>query len=243
MKENDGLITQINPKSYVSEAYRALRTNIQFYNFKNQYKTILITSSGVREGKSTVISNLAVSMAQSGSKVLLLDGDFRRPAIYKLFNLNNNKGLSNMLVSEHQNYRIYIQNTKINNLNIITSGPIPPNPSEILGSQAMKDFLEVIKNEYDIILIDSPPIDTMTDAAVLSIIVDGVILLINSGKVRIDAAKRAKESLQRVNANIIGVVMNNVKVEHENYYYYNYYSTGNDLNKKRKRKPEKAKKI
>jgi len=242
MEENDILIAQKDPKSYVAEAYRMLRTNIQFYNYENKYKTILITSSGIGEGKSTVISNLAITMAQSGSKVLLMDADFRRPVISKLFNLSNKKGLSNMLVSGYENYKASIQSTGINNLDIITSGPIPPNPSELLGSQSMKNFLEIIENEYDIILIDSPPVGTVTDAAVLSTIVDGVILLVSSGKVSIEIARRAKESLRKVSANIIGVVMNNIKIEHDNYYYYNLYSIENGLNEKRKRRPKEVKK-
>jgi len=241
-KEENVLIAQIDPKSYVSEAYRVLRTNIQFYNFEKQYKTILITSSGMGEGKSTVISNLAVTMAQFGSKVLLLDADFRRPIIYKIFNFSNKKGLTNILVSGYENYKDFIQSTETDNLDIIASGPIPPNPSELLGSESMKNFLETIKNEYDIVLIDTPPVGTVTDAAVLSTITDGVILLVSSGEISIEAAKRAKESLQKVRANIIGVVVNKIKINHDNYYYYNYYSSENDSNEKRKHKPKKKRK-
>lgn len=238
MKETDTLIVQKDPKSCISESYRVLRTNIQFYNFEKQYKTILITSSGIGEGKSTVISNLAVAMAQSGGKVLLLEADFRRPTIYKFFNLSNKKGLTDILVSGYDNYKEFIQGTEIDNLDIITSGPIPPNPSELLGSHSMKNFLEAVKNEYDVILIDSPPAGTITDAAVLSTIADGVMLLVSSGKASIESVKRAQESLQKVNANIIGAILNNVRIDN-NDYYYKYYSLEDNAKEKKKHKKKK----
>jgi len=231
------LISHSNPKSPISEAFRVLRTNIQFLSFDKKLKTILITSSGMGEGKTTVISNLAITMAQTGSKVLLIDGDLRKPKIHQLFSFSNSKGLTNLLISRHGYDKDFIQNSGIDNLDILVSGPIPPNPSELLGSSVMKDFLLGLKDYYDIILIDTPPVGTVTDAAVLSTITDGVILLISSGNIQIKAAQRAKELLLKVNANIIGVALNNINTHDEDGYYYSYYySDENSKNKKKKSK-------
>lgn len=220
------LETYTNPKSPISEAYRVLRTNIQYSSFDNPLKTIVITSSIPGEGKTTTVSNLAITFAQLGSKVLLIDADLRKPHIHKAFGINNHNGLSNILITR-DNYKDYINNSPVENLDIITCGVIPPNPSELLTSNAMKKFIDKTKEDYDLVFLDSPPVGTVTDAAILSTIVDGTILVAASGVVELDAILAAKELLSKVNANVIGIVLNKLdKKAHGNYYYYQYYYYG-----------------
>ena len=230
------LITQHSPKSPTSEAFRTLRTNIQFSNIDKDIKTIVLTSSGPAEGKSTVIANFAVTMAQVDKKVLLIDSDLRKPRIHTIFGLSNVNGLTTVL-AEGLSYKDVVIPTGIGKLDILPSGPIPPNPAEVLGSKKMKSFLEKIKDDYDMILLDTPPVGLVTDAAVLSTIVDGVILVCAVGQAIIDAARNAKALLEKVNANILGVVINKVPVNEGGYYkyhYYNYYQSyydNDDINK------------
>lgn len=224
MLEEKAIITHINPKSSVSEAYRVLRTNIQYSSIDKPLKTIVITSAGPMEGKTTTIANLAVTFAQAGTKVLLIDADLRKPNVHKVFKFLNNRGLTNFLTAQVE-LKSYIRHDIIKSLDILTSGTIPPNPSEILNSGAMKNFMERVRSEYDIVLIDSPPVCSVTDASIISTYVDGTILVVKSGKTEIDAVKRAKEILEKVNANIIGVVLNNLdKKSLGNNYYQHYYS-------------------
>lgn len=223
MIDKKGLITHFNPRSPISEAYRTLRTNLRFLIFNKQLKSILITSAYIGEGKSTITSNLAITMAQSENKVLLVDGDLRKPSLHYFFGVSNENGLTNLLVSKHENYQKFIICTGIQNLDLLASGPTPPNPSELLGSDSMKKFLKTVSNDYDIILIDTPPVGTVTDAAVLSTMTDGVILVVSSGEVEIKLAQKAKDLLLKVNANILGVVLNKVRFNVYNGYYYNYY--------------------
>jgi len=234
------LITHNNPKSPISEAYRMLRTNIQFSSFDKPLKTILVTSTGPSEGKTTTVCNLAVTFAQSGSTTLVIDTDLRKPKVHKVFNTPNIRGLTNILVQKDDFQRM-VNETAVENLYVLTCGAIPPNPSELLASNAMKSFIEQLRDKYDIILIDSPPVGTVTDAAILSTIVDGTILVAASGVVEIEGLKRSKELLDNVNANIIGVVLNKLdKTAKGNYYYYYYYYYGED-NKTRTKKRRKKK--
>ena len=228
------VITHTNPKSPVSEAYRMLRTNIQFSGIDKPLKRIVVTSADPHEGKTTTIANLAVAFAQSCSKTLLIDVDFRRPRIHEVFGLFNCAGMSNVLAHQ-KGYKECLRMVNVENLEILTSGPIPPNPSEMLSSKSMLAFLEEVRSEYDIILLDAPPVGMVTDAAILSTITDGTILVAHSGKVEIAAIQRAKESLEKVNANIIGVVLNKLsrKVSEKYYYQYNYCE---EDNKKKERK-------
>jgi capsular exopolysaccharide synthesis family protein len=228
------IITNLNPKSTVSEAYRILRTNIQFSSPDKKLKSILFTSAGMDEGKTTTVINLAITMAQAGNKVLVVDCDLRKPTIHSYVKLSNEKGLTTIL-AQNEDFRSIIKDIKIDNLDIIPSGPIPPNPAELLGSQRMEKFLETVKGFYDYILIDTPPVGFLTDAAVLSTKIDGVILVIPSGRVTIELANRVKHSLQRVKANIIGVVLNKMPVNRSSYYYSNYnnyYGRGETIGKK-----------
>jgi len=237
------LLVHEKPKSPISEAYRVLRTNIQFSSVDKPLKVIAITSSGPNEGKSTTISNLAITFAQSGSKVLIVDADLRKPTIHKLYDFRNQLGLVNILAKKEA-LGICIHDTLVDNLYVLTSGPIPPNPSELLQSESMKKFLDEVTEIFDIVLIDTPPVGSVTDAAILSSMVDGIILVAASGQVKIDEIKRSKELLEKVNANIIGVVLNKLdKNAQGNYYYYYYYYYGETddpkMNKKRKKKLRK----
>lgn len=212
------LITISNPKSPVAEAYRTLRTNIQFSNIDGNLQTICVTSSGPGEGKSTTISNLAETFAQAGNRVAIIDCDLRKPRLHRIFKLTNTKGVTTLLSGQSEIEDV-IQ-VAVSDLTVITSGPIPPNPSELLGSKRMKDLLEVLKKRYDIVLIDAPPVGLVTDAAILSAIVDGIILVVASGKTDIDGAKRAKKLLENVGARILGVTMTMIPVSKKGYYGY-----------------------
>jgi len=232
-----------NPKSIVSEAFRTLRTNIQYSNIDRSVKTIVVTSSKMGEGKSTVSANLAYSIAESGKSVLIIDCDLRKPVIHKIYRISNLSGLTNVIIGESKlSDEIKIVNGR-DNLHILTSGPIPPNPAEILGSNRMKDLLEFVKESYDTIILDSPPIGLVTDSAILSTIADGTILVLDAGETEVDLAVHAKELLEQVNAKILGVVLNKIPTKGNKYYNYSYYQYdqyyGEDEvenSKKRKRK-------
>ena len=221
------LIVHEQPKSPTAEAYRTLRTNLQFAKVDGELKTIMFTSAGPGEGKSTTIANTAVALAQSGKKVILLDGDLRKPVLHKIFGKQNH-GLTNILV-ENLNITDQIQETGIENLRLLTSGPIPPNPSELMGSRKMSELLEVLKKEADIVLIDSPPVVAVTDASVLASQVDGVVAVLDSGTVRPEMAQRAKELITNANGTILGVILNRAEIDDDHAYYYYYY--GNDHKK------------
>lgn len=227
MSEIRQLIVHEQPKSPIAEAYRALRTNIQFSQSDSELRTILFTSTGPGEGKSTSLANTAVAMAQSGKKVILVDCDLRRPVQHHIFNLPN-RGLTNVL-SENLPLEEALQDTQIPNLRVVTSGPIPPNPSELLATVKMQKFLEFLKESADLVIIDTPPTIAVTDACVLASKVDGVILVISSGLVKPEMAKKAKEALLHAKGRILGVVLNRVQIEAEHAYYYYYYSSGESV--------------
>lgn len=221
------LIANSEAKSPVSEAYRTIRTNIKFSNIAGkELKTIMLTSAIPNEGKSTTISNLAVVMAQAGHSVVVCDCDFRNPTQHKIFNLTN-KGLSNC-VATGSNVMDIIQRTSIPNLYVLTSGPVAPNPSELLASQNMVDIFKELKQHFDYVLVDTPPIMPVTDAAVVSGKVDGTIMVIASGTVSPAIAVEAKTRLEQAGAHLLGVVLNKVDVagnSHYGYGYYYYYGT------------------
>ncbi|SHH24179.1 capsular exopolysaccharide family [Desulfosporosinus lacus DSM 15449] len=229
------LITIEQTKSPISEAYRTLRTNVQFTDVDSETKKIMITSSGPREGKSSTVANLAVSMAQTGKCVLVVDADLRNPTQHKLFGLDNRQGLSVALVQE-QDYRNYIRETAVPGVKVLTGGPIPPNPAELVGSNRMKRLIKEFSEEYDIVLIDTPPVIAVTDAAVLAQEVDGVILVLASGEVNKDYALRAKELLDKVGAKILGAVLNKADLKTGEYNYYYYYHGSDDSNKKKQKR-------
>lgn len=228
------LIVKRKPKSPVSEAYRAIRTNIQFANVDGNLKTILVTSSTPGEGKTTTLSNIALTMADAGHKILIIDCDMRKPRVHRVFGLSNAYGLSDELLSKDWNDEA-IYAAVYPNLDVLTSGKIPGNPSELLMSHSFMEYLDFLKPKYDYILIDTPPVIPVTDACVLSKITDGVILVCSAHGVERSVAADAKAALAQVGANIIGVVLNRLNIkELKNYSYYYYY--GSEDKKKRRGK-------
>jgi len=215
------LIVHEDAKSPVAEAYRTMRTNIQFAKVDSDLRVIMFTSAGPSEGKSTTAANAAIAMAQTGKKVIIVDCDLRKPVQHKIFG-KENRGVTNILVEGHAAADL-IQDTGINNLQILASGPIPPNPSELLGSAKMHEIIESLKLLADIVIIDVPPILAVTDACVLASEVDGLLMVLDSGSVRPEMAQRAKELLLKANGYILGVVLNRVEIEAEHAYYYYYY--------------------
>lgn len=212
------LVINREPKSPSAEAYKTLRTNIQFSTIDSDIKTLLVTSPGPGEGKSITAANLAIAMSQIGKKVLLVDCDLRRPSVHKFFDISNEVGLTNLLKEELILEKIVYKVSS--NFNILTCGTIPHNPSEVMASQRMKKFLQEAANEYNFIILDTPPVIAVTDAQILSTRVEGVLMVINSTVTSIEAGKKAKSLLKAVNANIIGVVLNKVKTKKNSYYGY-----------------------
>ena len=218
------LFSHIQPKSAIAEAFRTMRTNINFSALKGSNKVILITSPGAEEGKSTIVANLAVVMAQAKSKVLIVDCDLRKPVMHNCFSLDKPSGLTNLLVQDLEPEEV-ISSTEVMRLNVIASGPIPPNPSELLGSAKMSGFLAKVAEQYDVVLLDSPPVVAVTDAVLLTPMVDSVLLVLKAGETRIDMAKEAKERLRNAGPKSISVVLNEVKPHGRDYNnYYNYVS-------------------
>lgn len=226
--EKPDIISVRNPNSPIAEAYRTLRTNIQFSSFDKAVKTIVVTSSGPGEGKSTTSANLAVVMAENGNKTILIDCDQRKSKLHKLFFKSNEKGLSDVLVGKIQ-FEEAVQKTEVENLDILTTGTRPPNPAELLASKKMQNFIEMLREKYEYVIMDTPPIIAVTDAQLLASHADGCILVVASSDVERDAAIKAKQLLQKVNANILGVVINKLEIREKGYYgYYYHYYYGND---------------
>jgi capsular exopolysaccharide synthesis family protein len=219
-------IVEKNPKSPISESYRTLRTNIQFSSFDKDIKTIVVTSSAPGEGKSTTVGNLALVMAQSGKRVLLIDADLRKPTVHKKFKLSNQTGLTNILIEDKNPFEV-IQKYS-DNLYILTSGILPPNPAEVVASNKLRNFINEMKNHFDYILLDSPPVIAVTDAQILSSFLDGVILVVSSGEAEKELVKKSKDLLDKVNANIIGVVLNKLELKSRKGYGYYYYYYGEE---------------
>lgn len=214
------LLAHNSPKDPVAEQYRTIRTNVQFSNADENIKSILLTSTGPGEGKSTTSANLATVYAQQGLKVLLIDADLRKPTAHYTFRLENHIGFTNVLTKQ-STLEQAVQECEVPNLHILTSGPIPPNPSELLGSKYMGEVLAQMKREFDMVIFDTPPALAVTDSQILANQVDGTILVVSSGKTDKEAAQKAKELLINANGKLLGVVLNNRKVEEgSNYYYY-----------------------
>jgi non-specific protein-tyrosine kinase len=217
------LISARQPRSPATEAYRALRVNIQFSMVDRTLRTILVTSANPGEGKSTIACNLAIVIAQAGARVILVDSDLRRPTLHRIFALPNSSGLTSILLDPDTQLPALIQASGVDNLRIMTSGPQPPNPSELLGSKRMESVIEALQQEADIIIFDSPPVLAATDGLVLSSRVDATILIIRAGHTRRSPARHAREALKTVGANTLGAVLNRLaKSEHSMYqgYYY-----------------------
>ena len=218
--EGLNLIAHNDLKNPATEAYRVIRTSIQFAQAGKELKTLAVTSCMPNEGKSMTVANLAVVLTQAGKSVLIIDCDMRNPTVHKNFGLSNKLGLSSC-ISMDTPLSAVVQATKVDNLYALTSGVIPPNPSELLGSERMRELLQEAREIYDYVLIDVLPV---ADALVLGAVVDGVVLVIDSGEVKVDLARDVKKQLQHAGANILGVVLNKVRSEHHGYGYgYGYY--------------------
>ncbi|NWJ97900.1 MAG: CpsD/CapB family tyrosine-protein kinase [Chloroflexi bacterium] len=215
-----------DPRSPAAEAYRTLRTNIQFSSLDKPVRTLLVTSARPNEGKSLAVANLALTFAQMGSTVALVDADLRRPALHFLFGLSNETGLTSFILNAGKasnngkaTGQIPFTLSDIPNLKLLTSGPLPPNSAEVLGSSRMSELIDRLKDEADYVLFDAPPVLALTDAAVLATKVDGTLLVLKAGKTSRDDAREAKEQLQKVRANLLGVVLNEVKQGNAKYRY------------------------
>jgi len=223
-EESLGTFVARNPRSPVSEAFRSLRTNLEYSAIDVPLKTVLITSSGESEGKSTIAANLAIVQAQSGKKVVIIDGDMRRPKVHVQFNKPNRIGLSDVITGKMRIEDVTKSFDQVENLSIITCGTLPPNPAELLGSDKMTRVIEELESKFDFIVIDSPPM-VVSDAQILSSKVDGIVYVIIPGQTRAITARRPIEELKRIESRVIGVVANKIP-RNRDYYYggYNYYS-------------------
>ena len=213
------LVTLTDPRSPSAEAYRTLRNNIQFSGLDHPVRTLLVTSAGAEEGKSTTLCNLAVTIAQAGTSTIVVDCDLRRPSVHEILDLSNDKGLTSALL-DGDGDGLPLQPTAVPGLQALTSGPLPPNPADLLGSQRMQRMIETLAALAQLVLFDSPPASIFTDAAMLASRVDGVILVISAGKTRREVASRAKGILEKANARVLGVVLNNARVDKNLYRYY-----------------------
>jgi len=211
-------IVEKDPKSIAAESYRTLRTNLQYSSFDEEYKVIVVTSAEPGEGKSTTAGNLALSIAQSDKKVVLIDCDLRKPSLHKKFEISNTAGLSDVIVGKES--ISVVGHRYNNNLTVLTSGKIPPNPSEMLGSKSMKALIDALKKVFDYVILDTPPVQAVTDAQILSTRADGTLLVIRAEKTKKDSVINSVNLLKKVNANIIGTILNGVDTKRNSYYYY-----------------------
>ena len=221
------LITKEHPKSPVAEAYRSIRTSLNYLSPDKPLESIMVTSSGAGEGKSFMISNLAVTIAQNGNKVIILDADMRKPMQHRFYDMTNFEGLSNVLTGDID-FGEARRETGIDNIELISTGVIPPNPAELLDSKKMEEVINKAKEEADMVLVDAPPVIPVTDAVLLSSSVDGVLLVVASHETEREMLAKAKEQLDRAQANVLGTVLNKYPADKKgkkyNQYYY-YYSS------------------
>jgi capsular exopolysaccharide synthesis family protein len=244
---NERLVTHLRPRSPVSEAYRTLRTNILFTAPENPKHIILVTSSGPQEGKSTSVANLAITFSQMGSKTLLIDADLRRPMLHKLFQVEQQPGLTNVLMGQKSLDESITAVADVPDLFLLTCGFNPPNPAELLGSERMNTLLQQLRDQYAVILIDTPPVNAVTDPSVLARFVDGAVLVIRSAETPRGSALVAAEQLRRIEAPVLGIILNNVSrtsyygsYYHHEYYYYHTNDGNKKLRSKKARSVEKA---
>lgn len=212
------LIAFENPRSVTSEKFRGIRTNIMFSSADNDIKTVVFTSEKPVAGKSMISSNVATTYAQAGYKTLLIDGDMRKPTQQYIFSKSNIDGLSNLIIGKTYISRA-INSTEVENLDLLTSGPIPPNPSELIGSQQMVTLLDDLKDIYDFIVIDTPPVNTVTDAQLFAKLTQYVIFVIDSKSNDRKQVKKGQELIEKTGAKILGVVLNKVSEEKSSSYY------------------------
>ena len=221
--EGEALITVRQPRSPISEAFRSLRTNLQFASVDAPIRTMMVTSASPSDGKTTIAANLASVIAQSGRNVVLVDADLRRPNIHKIFQLSNRVGLSDQFIRIEDNFDGAVKSTEINNLHVITSGSIPPNPSELLSTARMTEILGKLSKEFNTVIVDTPPTLLVTDALILAGQVDGVVLVVKPSVTKWSALRQSLDQLQHIKANLLGIVVNDVKLNRSRYYYYRGY--------------------
>lgn len=218
------LVALNDPKGSVSEAIRTLRTNLSFTFTDETIKCIMITSSIPGEGKSFISANLAYAFSLDNKKVLLVDADLRRGRVNKIFNIDSDQGITNMLLSDSKAIKKFIYKTEIENLDVLPSGTVPPNPSELLNSKKFKDILEKLRSDYDLIIIDCPPIGSVTDSLVLTSLADEAVLVCKYKETSMELLTETKKALDNANIKIAGVIINNYKANKDKYYYYNSYT-------------------
>ncbi|GAB6168215.1 CpsD/CapB family tyrosine-protein kinase [Clostridium carnis] len=212
------IIVEKEPKSVVSERFKTLRTNLQYSSLDKEYKIIVITSSNPGEGKTTISANLALSLAEGEKKVALIDCDLRKPSVHRVFKISNRTGLSDVLIGQ-ENFSTASKVYK-ENMTILTAGNIPPNPAEVLASEKMAKLLVWLKTEFDYVILDTPPIQVVTDSQILSTKADGTILVVRAEKTKKDELKNSIGLLKKVNANIIGTVLNGEENSKDDIYYH-----------------------
>lgn len=220
---NNELVIETRPKGSTAEAIRTLRTNLQFSFVERNVKTIMVTSSIPSEGKSFISANLAGAFSLANMKVLLIDCDLRKGRVHNIFNLNSEKGLSNLLLDDIKNYKKYIHKTKIDNLSVLPGGLVPPNPNELLGSVKNKELLDILKKEYDLIILDSPPVSAVADSLVLANFADEAVIVCAYKKTPFDLLVETKKLLENSGVKIAGVVVNKTAKKKSKYYYNKYY--------------------
>jgi non-specific protein-tyrosine kinase len=211
MADNLDLITLTDPRSAAAEAYRTLRTNLTFASLDSPLETLVVTSVAADEGKSRVLANLAVAMAQGERRTIVVDADLRRPGLHQAFGVSNERGLTTLLLEQDDQEAPPLIDVAVPNLRLLTSGPLPPNPADILGSRRMEAAIDTLKAQSDIVLLDAPPVVAVTDAAILGTKADGVLLIVRAGQTRREHALRAKELLERAHVRIVGAVLNDAR--------------------------------
>jgi non-specific protein-tyrosine kinase len=213
MSQKPDLITLSDPRSPAAEAYRTLRTNLTFAALDKPIETLVVTSAAPGEGKSITLANLAVTMAQGERRTILVDADLRRPSLHEILNTSNERGLTTMFVEPEALQNPPLLETGVENLQLLPSGPLPPNPADLMGSGRMEQVISALTSRADTVLFDAPPVVAVTDAAVLGTKVDGVLLVVSAGQTRRDHAQRARELLERVHVRIIGAVLTNAGLD------------------------------
>jgi len=223
------LVAETDPRSAASEAYRTLRTNIQFAGLDQPCRCVVVTSATAGEGKTTSVANFGVVSAQAGSRVCLVDSDLRRPSLHRIFGMDNGRGLTSALV-EGASLAEVARPTRVANLSLVTSGPLPPNPAELVGGKHMRDLLDGASAAFDLVVCDSPPVIAVADGVALSAQCDGVILVVRVGVVSHDVVRRAAEQIEAVKGKILGVLLNDVDLDRDGYHYryYRYYDAAGD---------------
>lgn len=220
--ERPGLVVVNKPTAVVSEQFRTIRTNIQFSMIDKDLQTLSITSAGPYSGKSVIAANLAATFANENKKVLLVDSDLRKPTVHKSFKVKNNEGLTTLLTDKTSKVSEVIFRTHTDGLYILTSGAIPPNPAELLSTKRMEEIIEELTEFFDLIIFDLPPVLAVTDAQIMATKTNGTIFVVPQGMVNKDQVLQSRDLLNKVNANVIGAILNRVEKDDDNYYYYYY---------------------